>query len=101
MRTGELPAPEEHELHEHLSKCKSCDDSVADIETLAAAVKSLADAAPRRLHDYYDHVENVWVAFSERGIRMISARSVDDLRMSHQKRYGRALEPRDLPDRLR
>lgn len=101
LRTGELALPERTEVHEHLKTCKSCDDSVADVETLADAVKALAIAPPSRMHDAYDRVENVWVAFSERGLRMITARSLDDLRSGYESRYGRTLERRELPDALR
>lgn len=101
MRTGELGLPERTEVHEHLKTCKSCDDSVADIEKLAHAVKSLASQPPKPLHDYYDQVESAWVAFSDRGIRMISGRSAEDLRAWYEKRYGRSLERRTIPDKLR
>lgn len=101
MRTGELALPERTELHDHLKRCKSCDDSVADIEKLADAVKALASAPPRRLHDFYDQVEDAWVAFSDRGIRMISGRSEDDLQELYEKRYGRTLDRRPIPDALR
>lgn len=101
MRTGELPLPERTELHDHLKTCKSCDDSVADIEKLADAVKALASAPPRRLHGAYDQVEDAWVAFSDRGIRMISGRSEDDLLAWYEKRYGRPLDRRPIPDALR
>lgn len=101
MRTGELALPEKTEVHEHLKTCKSCDDSVADIETLVNAVKSLATAPPKPRNDFYDRVEDVWVAFSDRGLRMITARTLDDLRAGYEKRYGRPLERRDIPEPLR
>lgn len=101
MRTGELALPERNEVHEHLKRCKSCDESVSDIERLADAVRALAAEAPRRQHDAYDQVEDVWVAFSDRGIRMISGRSAEDLVGWYQKRYGRSLERRAIPDALR
>lgn len=101
MRTGELALPEQSEVHAHLKKCKSCDDSVADLEQLASAVKSLATAPPKPRDDFYDQVENVWVAYSDKGLRMITARSLDDLRAAYEKRYRRPLQYRSLPDRLR
>ena len=101
MRTGELALPEKTEVHEHLKRCKSCDDSVADIERLANAVKSLISAPPTPRSDFFDRVNDVWVAFSDRGLRMITARSLDDLRDAYQKRYGRPLERREIPERLR
>ena len=101
LRTGELALPEQTEVHQHLKTCKSCDDSVADVERLADAVKALALAPPRRFHDYYDRVGDVWIAFSERGLRMVSGRSLETLRTDYQKRYGRSLERRDAPDELK
>lgn len=101
LRTGELALPERTAVHEHLKKCSSCDESVADVEKLASAVKALAAEAPRTCCDSYDKVENVWVAFSERGIRMITARSLDDLRQAYEKRYGKMLERRDIPAAMR
>jgi O-6-methylguanine DNA methyltransferase len=101
MRTGELGLPEKAEVHEHLKKCSSCDESVLDIEGLASAVKSLIAAPPKPRNDFYDRVNDVWVAFSDRGIRMISARTLDDLRTAYEKRYGRPLERRAIPEKLR
>jgi len=101
LRTGELALPEHDEVQQHLKRCKSCDESAGDVSRLAHAVKALATEPPRRLHDFYDRVENVWVAFSDRGIRMISGRSADDLLAWYQKRYGRTLERREIPDALR
>jgi O-6-methylguanine DNA methyltransferase len=101
LRTGELALPEQDEVAQHLKGCKSCGESVSDLSLLADAVKTLSTEPPRRLRDFYDRVENVWVAFSDRGIRMISARSADDLLAWYQKRYGRTLERRDIPDALR
>jgi len=107
LRTGELPAEEHREVEAHLRRCKSCEESVTDVEALASAVKALALAPPRSLRetlrttDFFDQVENVWVAFSDRSIRMISARSLDDLRSWYAKRYGRSLERVPIPDPLR
>ncbi len=101
LRTGELGLPEKTEVSDHLKTCRSCDDSVADVEHLANAVKALISQAPRRLHDSYDKVEDVWVAFSERAIRMITARTLDDLRDAYQKRYGRTLQQGSIPEKLR
>ena len=107
LRTGELPDEERRAVEEHLKRCKSCEESAADIEQLASAVKALALVPPRpiresvRTTDFFDQVENVWVAFSDRAIRMISARSLDDLRSWYAKRYGRTLERAPIPDPLR
>ena len=107
LRTGELPDEEHRAVEEHLRICKSCEESAADVDELAQAVKALVIAPPRpireslRTTDFYDQVENVWVAFSDRTIRMISGRSLEDLRSWYGKRYGRALERAPIPDALR
>jgi O-6-methylguanine DNA methyltransferase len=107
MRTGELAHQEHHEVEQHLKTCKSCEESAGDVDQLARAVKSLIVAPPRSLRevmnlaDSYDQVENVWVAFSDRGFRMISARSLDDLRARYSKRYGQSLQRGTIPDALR
>ena len=107
LRTGELPAEEHRAVEAHLKTCKSCEDSAADVEELVSAVKALAIAPPRsiresiRTADFFDKVENVWVAFADRSIRMISGRSLGDLRSWYARRYGRGLEQAPLPEPLR
>ncbi len=106
LRTGELPPDEQGRVHDHLKTCSSCDESLTDVDTLAASVKALV-AAPVRscreaLADSYERVrEDVWVAFSDSGLRMIHRGSFDELRAKYEKRYGRLLEPGTLPDPLR
>ena len=107
LRTGELDRDEHRAVEEHLKTCRSCEESAEDIDELARAVKALTLVPPRsirenlRTTDFFDQVENVWVAFSDRTIRMISARSLDDLRSHYAKKYGRTLERAPLPDPLR
>ena len=107
LRTGELDRDEHRAVEEHLKICKSCEESAEDVDELARAVKALTLVPPRsmrenlRTTDFFDQVENVWVAFSDRTIRMISARSLDDLRSHYAKKYGRTLERASLPDPLR
>ena len=107
LRTGELPKEEHRAVEEHLKTCKSCEESVADIGELAQAVRALRIEPPRsmlesvRMTDFYDRVEDVWVAFSDRTIRMISGHSLDDLRDRYAKRYGRTLERAAVPEPLR
>lgn len=110
MRTGELAPEEQGEVHEHLSTCRSCNESVADVDTLVNSVKSLAAVPPRScretLSDSYEQIreasEAVWVAFSENGLRMIQrGGSFDDFRSAYAKRYCRALKAGTLPDGLR
>ena len=106
LRTGELEAPEQSGVDQHLKTCRSCEDSLHDVEELARAVKSLALPSPRSFrdiapHDSLDRVDDVWVAFSRRGLRMISRGSEDEFRVRYAKRYGRALERAELPEPLR
>ena len=107
LRTGELPAEEHRAVEQHLKTCSSCNDSAEDVERLASAVKKLALTPPRSIReslqtsDFFDQVENVWVAFADRSIRMISGRSVDDLKSWYAKRYGRSLQRASLPEPLR
>jgi methylated-DNA-[protein]-cysteine S-methyltransferase len=107
LRTGELPREEHRAVEEHLKTCKSCEDSVGDVDELAQAVKALILVPPRsiretlRTTDFFDRVDDVWVAFSDRSIRMISGHSLDDFQGKYVKRYGRALERAPIPEPLR
>src|SRR5260221_11743940 len=76
MRTGELEGTEKHSVGSHLQTCRSCNASLSAVEQLALDVKSLALIAPHSLSesapaDWFDRIDNVWVAFSRRGLRMI------------------------------
>jgi O-6-methylguanine DNA methyltransferase len=110
MRTGELPAEEQNVVHEHLNRCSSCNESVADVDSLVRSVKALTLAPPRScrdtIADSYEQIregnEPVWVAFSDHGLRLIHrGGSFDDLRSEYAKRYCRGLKPGTLPDALR
>ena len=107
LRTGELPPDEQGVVHEHLRTCKTCDESVSDVETLASSVKSaLAMTPPRSCReafcDAYERVgEDVWVAFSPNGIRMVHRGAFETFRAAYMKRYGRMIDAGTLPDALR
>ena len=106
LRTRELSPDERSEVESHLKTCKSCDESLHDVDRLASAVKALAIAPPRSCKDalcgdFYDRVGDVWVAFSRDGIRMITARSADDLHARYAKRYGRDLQRATIPEALK
>jgi O-6-methylguanine DNA methyltransferase len=114
LRTGELPNPDEKPIHEHLKKCKSCEDSVDDLRELAGAVKALAVAPPRSVRtnvkaaccDSFDTVKvngkTVRVAFTDRGLRMIHlGESEDALRVAYARRFRRDVQPSTLPEKLR
>ncbi len=106
LRTGEISRDERGEVEAHLKTCKSCDDSLHDVDRLARAVKALAVAPPRSCketlcRDYFDRVGDVWVAFTGDGIRMITARSEDDLHARYAKRFGRDLQRAAIPEPLK
>jgi O-6-methylguanine DNA methyltransferase len=110
LRTHELPALEQTAVEQHLGTCRSCTASVADVDHLADAVKSLAVAPPQsccdavksEIADSFDRVDDVWVAFAGGRIRMISADpSADALRARYAKRFGRVLEEAPVPAALR
>lgn len=108
LRTGELGAAEVEAVNEHLARCRSCDDSVHDVTSLAAAVKALAEKPPRSCRDSIDcsdsldRIDDVWVAFNDHGIRMITRGSSESaFREKYAKRYGRALEKTAISDDLR
>lgn len=113
LRTGELPAQDESEMHEHFRGCKSCEDSVEDVTGLARAVKSLAVAPPKTMRGVLKSIadgldslkvddQTIWVGFSDKGLRMITLDgSAGDFRSTYCARFGRALQERRLPERLR
>jgi O-6-methylguanine DNA methyltransferase len=105
LRTGELPPAEQGEVHEHLKTCRSCDDSLTDVGTLATRVKTLVALPPRsckdELADAYDRVDDVWVAFSQHGLRLVQRGSYEEFSAAYTKRYGRCLKSGTLPDALR
>lgn len=105
LRTGELQAEERGAVKEHLRHCPSCDASVADVDDLARSIKSLASAPPRScrdvLADSYEQVDDVWVAFSERGIRMIHRGTFEEFHAAYTARCGCTLKAGTLPDALR
>lgn len=110
LRTGELLAPESAEVHDHLRTCRSCDESVNDLTALTAGLKETVVDPPRSLRsecsDHFDVIKTgrheVLVAFSDRGLRMITTGvTPDEFRASYLRKFGRDLSPASLPDRLR
>lgn len=110
LRTGELPPDEERAVHEHLRRCPSCDESVADVRHLSDIVKSIAVSPVRSCKgvacDRFESIEvqgrPVWVAFSDRGLTMIhSGGSENMFRQRYADEIGRELTPGALPDKLR
>lgn len=111
MRTGELEPNERNVLDDHLAHCSSCNDSVHDVESFAQTVKAALTAVPPRscretlkgkCAASFDKIDDVWVAFSKDGLRMIHRGGTEDeFRKRFAKRYSRPLEPATLPDKLR
>jgi methylated-DNA-[protein]-cysteine S-methyltransferase len=105
LRTGELQADEHSVVEEHLRNCPTCDASVADVGDLARSIKSLAAMPPRSckdaLGDSYEQAGGVWVAFSERGIRMIHRGTFEEFHAAYTARCGCTLKAGSLPEALR
>ncbi|HET8775822.1 MAG TPA: methylated-DNA--[protein]-cysteine S-methyltransferase [Thermoanaerobaculia bacterium] len=105
LRTGELQADEHGAVEEHLRTCPTCDASVADVGDLARSIKSIAAVPPRSckdaLADSYEQVGDVWVAFSERGIRMIHRGTFEEFHAAYTARCGCTLKAGTLPEALR
>jgi O-6-methylguanine DNA methyltransferase len=105
LRTGELPPEEQGQVHEHLKTCPSCDESLSDVGELATRVKTLIAAPPRsckdELADFYDRVGDVFVAFSQHGLRLVHRGSYEEFAAAHAKRYCGCLKAGTLPDALR
>ena len=105
LRTGELEPEEQGLVHEHLRTCSSCDESVADLGSLAQSVRKLAEAPPRScrdaISDSFERVGDVWVAFSSDGLRMIQRGSLEDFQSAYTKRYCRSLKAGTLPAALK
>ncbi len=109
LRTGELPPEEQGQVHEHLKKCQSCDESLSDVGVLATRVKTLLAVTPRsckdELADSYDRVQDktddIWVAFSNQGLRLVFRGAYEQFSTAYAKRYGRCLKSGTLPEALR
>jgi len=106
LRTGELEAGERSAVHEHLRTCPSCDQSVSDVDVLARSLKSVLPVPPRSCRDAiaesYDQLGDVWVVFSDKGLKMIRrGGTFDELHAAYVARGGCGLRRATLPDALR
>lgn len=106
LRTGELEAGERSAVHEHLRTCRSCDDSVHDVDTLARSLRAIVPAPPRScrdaIADSYEQIGDVWVVFSDRGLKMLRrGGTFDELRAAYCERGGCTLKAARLPEALR
>lgn len=105
LRTGELQSDERGAVNEHLRTCPSCEASVHDCDDLARSIKSLAAVPPRSckdtIGDSFEQIADVWVAFSDRGIRMIHRGTFEEFRAAYAARGGCTLKAATLPDALR
>lgn len=105
LRTHELPALEQTAVEKHLETCRSCNASTSDVGELAQMVKTLTIVPPGSCVDAccdsFARVDDVWVAFTDDAIRMITSDSLDELRSHYAKRYGRGLNEGTIPNALR
>lgn len=112
LRTNELAGGEAHEVHEHLGKCPSCEESLNDVIELARSVRSIAVKPPKSIRaalaatDTFDVVDAdgrpIFVAFSSRGLRLIHiGSSEEEFRRIYGERFGRELVRGALPEQLR
>lgn len=105
LRTGELQAEEQGAVHEHLRTCPTCEQSAGDVATLSDSIKSLLATPPRScrdtMADSYAQVDDVWVAFSDRGLHLIHRGTLEELQAAHAARFCRTLKPGALPEPLR
>jgi methylated-DNA-[protein]-cysteine S-methyltransferase len=110
LRTGELHNTEGGEMKEHFSTCPTCHDSYDEIERFADEVRGLLevseDATPSTV-DGFDRITtpagDTWVAFSERGLRMISTLPMteEELREEYSSTFGRCLRRDSLPESMK
>lgn len=114
MRTDELRPEQRAAVEEHLGRCSSCEESVHDIEGLAALAKGLVPAPPRScasavceaVRETFGSFDfggrKIWVVFSSRGIRAITTGewTAREFREQFVKRFG-DLEESEVPETLR
>src|ERR1043165_6696731 len=102
LRTRELAPIEQTAVAQHLKTCRSCNESTDAVDALAAVpTRSCCEDVKKACVDSVDRVGDVWVAFSNDGIRMVAEGEIDDVRKQYAKRYGRELAPATIPDALR
>jgi len=112
LRTGELRPSEQGAVKSHLRTCSSCDESFADLGHLSHLAKSLLVAPPQKhrtasaMADRFDYLAAAapaaWVAFSDRGVRMIQpGGSENEFRAQYARRFGRILVREELPHAVR
>ena len=105
LRTGELEAAERANVTEHLRTCASCDESAHDVDALARCLEAIIPAPPRScrdaLADSYEQIGDVWVVFSDRGLKMIHHGTFDELTAKYAAFGCRTLRAGTLPDALR
>ena len=112
LRTGEVSPGEGKKIRAHAHGCQSCDESISDLDRFASAAHRLASELPRRapkaepleLADSYGRLEagglKVYVAFTNRGIRMIGRGPSAEVRRAYASRFGRELREKPVPERL-
>lgn len=110
LRTGELDAKESSSVEEHCDTCRTCGESLDEISQFANTVSSTL-RPDKHSHspivDRFDQISteagNVWVVFSDRGIRLIGREieSEEKLREAYGSSCKRALVRGELPETYR
>lgn len=106
LRTGEIDRQEGAEVREHLEVCDTCGDTFDEVERFAKECREASSKPVRSTVDSFDRVSaggyELWVAFSDRGLRMISRSGTEDnFREEYGDTFHRCLKRAPLPAELR
>jgi O-6-methylguanine DNA methyltransferase len=106
LRTGELAPAEQTAVEKHFETCSSCGDSVADVDLLASAMRTIipapTESCRQAIADRYEQIGDVQVVFSNDGLRLIRrGGTLDELRAAYARRFCRTLVEGTLPPALR
>jgi methylated-DNA-[protein]-cysteine S-methyltransferase len=106
LRTGEVGREESEQIREHFRTCETCDDTYEEVERFARELRSAAGTPARSTVDNFDTVAtpggDVWVAFSERGLKMIGRSGTEDeFRDQYAEVFRRCLTRSPLPADMR
>jgi O-6-methylguanine DNA methyltransferase len=115
FRTGELAGHEHDAVGDHLETCRSCRDSVADIDTFASAVRALRTSPSKScstdvcaaVTDSWDTITSgdlrIHVVFGASGVKRIDLSGLDDdaFRDDYRRRYARDIRREAVPSKIR
>lgn len=114
LRTGELDPRERQVVEDHLRTCPTCSELFDDLTRIATRAPALTGECPAsftdalldRIFDGHDRVAvagiELWVAFSSEGLTRIALGStpLEELTLEYEKRFGRELRRKPLPEPL-